>query len=142
IQSAHRGLGGVQHVTFAADGKVLISAGLVQPDKGAFSEVKAWDAASGKSLYMLTPFKGAVRGLVVSADGATFAACASEGSQSYIKLFEAAGGKDVTTITGPKKEIKAVAFAPEEKILATSFNDSTVRLFDIGTGKELLSFKG
>ncbi|VTR91844.1 wd40 repeat-containing protein : WD40 repeat-containing protein OS=Haliscomenobacter hydrossis (strain ATCC 27775 / DSM 1100 / LMG 10767 / O) GN=Halhy_6675 PE=4 SV=1: WD40: WD40: WD40: WD40: WD40: WD40 [Gemmata massiliana] len=44
-------------------------------------------------------------------------------------------------IRGHKDRINAVAFTPDNKILATGSTDKTVRLWDAKTGKELLSLE-
>jgi WD40 repeat protein len=137
IEGAHGGPFGIERLAFAANGQVLISAGINAPNKFP-TEIKGWETPTIKPLWTIVPFKTPVRSLAVSADGLTFAACATEGDQSLIKFFEAKTGKEQSTIKGPKKEIRALALAPEGKQVAGLFLDS-IRVFDIAGGKEVSS---
>jgi WD40 repeat protein len=139
IDGAHGGPFGIERLAFAANGQVFISAGINAPNKFP-TEIKGWETPTIKPLWTLVPFKNPVRGLTVSADGLTFAACATDGDQSLIKIVEAKTGKELNTIKGPRKEIRAVALAPEGKQVAGLYLDS-IRVFDIVGGKEVSSCK-
>ncbi len=139
IDGAHGGPFGIERLAFAAKGQVFITAGINAPNKFP-TEIKGWETPTIAPLWTIVPFKTPVRDLAVSADGLTFAACATEGDQSLIKIFDAKTGKEQSTIKGPKKEIRALALAPEGKQVAGLYLDS-IRVFDIAGGKEVSTCK-
>ncbi|HYT92885.1 MAG TPA: WD40 repeat domain-containing protein [Gemmataceae bacterium] len=49
--------------------------------------------------------------------------------------------RDVHTLKGHTKEVRALAFNADGTLLATGGNDQTVRLWDAASGKELETLK-
>jgi hypothetical protein len=56
-------------------------------------------------------------------------------------VWDVATGKPVFRLEGHGGGVKAAAYAPDGKTLATGGNDGTVRLWDTATGKELRHFE-
>lgn len=59
----------------------------------------------------------------------------------YVTLYDAATGAKKREIKGdkPDKWVRFVAFSPDSKVLAAGYAWGVVKLFDLSTGKEILS---
>jgi WD40 repeat protein len=129
----------ISAVTFAPDGKLLASSS----DDGT---IILWDVATGKRRATLK-MAGAAP-LAFSPDGKTLAA----GGWPDITLWDVATGKVKATLKGHTAFVRCVAFSPDGKTLASgadsktvSFSlaaDTTIKLWDVGTGKERATLKG
>ena len=72
---------------------------------------------------------GCVRGVAFSPDGAFLAS-----ADKTVRLWEAATGELVRTLTGHGRKVQAVAFSPDGTLLASAGHDKTVRLWEAATG--------
>lgn len=65
------------------------------------------------------------------------------GSTDYtIKLWDAATGQELETLTGHDDAVSSVCFSPDGTRIVSGSEDATVRLWDAVTGDELKSLKG
>jgi WD40 repeat protein len=153
----------VHALAFSRDGSVLASGsgslgnfGLPPgarnraPEQGR-SALRLWDVRTGKELKYLRGHKGAIQGLVFTADGAQVI---SGGSDGTIRCWDAANGKMLRTLLVTKSPyplhsndaessgIRALALAPDGKILAAAGADGTVRTWDLASGKALKVLPG
>ncbi len=60
-------------------------------------------------------------------------------SENAVRLWDAATGKPIGICTGHKQAVRAAAFSPDGRTLATSSDDSTLKLWTGDTQQELLS---
>ena len=113
-------------VRFLPDGATIASATDVL--------IRIWDACTGKQPHEL---RGSARGgLVFSPNGATLASCYG----NSVRIWDARTGKVLRQLDGHISEINSVAFSPDGATiasgsghLASGSEDTTVRIWDVGT---------
>ena len=59
---------------------------------------------------------------------------------SFIRLFDATNAEPVGQFTGHLDEVRALAFAPDGRTLASASLDNCVRLWHVPTARPLLTF--
>ncbi len=104
--------------------------------------VQVWDLPSRslRRTFQLGTLAGA--SLALSADGTTLAT--TGGVDNYdnpVLLWHTDKGRLIGEFFGHKQPVLSVAFAPNGKTLATSGDDSTLKLWNIAAQQELLSFR-
>ena len=67
---------------------------------------------------------------------------ASGSGDKTVRLWDAATGKELKTLSGHTAEVSALAYSPDGKVIASGSRDKTVRLWDAATGKELKTLSG
>jgi RNA polymerase sigma factor (sigma-70 family) len=143
----------VMSVAFTPDGKTLVSGG----NDGM---VRIWERATGKELRSFQAHGGStVRCVAVSPDGKILATGGGGNGDRTLVLWDLATGKELFSPAGTGFGILCVAFSPDGKILASGSNflgrfgsppdvrlgeagGRVVRLWDVGTGKELQTLEG
>jgi WD40 repeat protein len=66
----------------------------------------------------------------------------TEGQQAGSTEGRQAGGKEVLSLRLPDKVMMALALSPDGELVAVSFKDSSIRLYDTATGREASVLRG
>ena len=130
-------------VEFSPNGMILASSEFGPAD------VILWDVATGeKRRTVSVPARYTVSRLAFTPDGLVLAAATMHtdfnviGARCHVRLWEAATGKELTTLGGHTGGVLAMAFSADGKLLATTAADDVIRLWDAKTGKEVGTVKG
>jgi WD40 repeat protein len=119
----------ITEASFSPDAQTLATSGW---DKS----LQLWDVASLRHVKLLGLD---VRSMAFSPDGKTLAIAPSAGRS--LRLWDVIARCERASITQPS-EVFGVAFSPDGKLLATAGGDSTVRLWEVATKRELSTLKG
>ncbi len=97
--------------------------------------VSLWDLKNGKQINLFSDHKGEVTALALLPDGKQFVSAAD--NAGAIKQVDMAAGKVTRTFEGHTKGVTSLAVSADGKRLVSSSADTTVRLWDLKTGKEI-----
>jgi WD40 repeat protein len=114
-------------IAFASDGRSLAS-------WGTDNTVKFWDIATGLGVETFSGPVHPVNVVAFSRDGRRMAW--GQGIYNIIHLYEPET-RESSTLTGHSDFVNAVAFSPDGQSLASASWDHTMKLWDVGTGREL-----
>lgn len=123
----------VWNLEFSPNGKLLTT---VSND----NIVRVWDVEKAEVISQTTDQKGAWK-CSYFPDNTRFAVSMSSAGNPVVKVFETETAKEVLTLNGHTKRVRAVAVAPDGKTIASGSQDGTVRIWDAETGKELNKFE-
>jgi len=122
------------------DGRRLLSAGfgrLVPPpeagERPADYPIWVWDATSGREVGRLTGHAGAVRGLVISADGRRALSCSDDRTA---RLWDVEGRREVRRFEGHDGIARTCDLSADGRWALTG-DDRSARLWDVESGREL-----
>ncbi|MHC4474256.1 MAG: hypothetical protein ACYTEL_01340 [Planctomycetota bacterium] len=132
----------VASLAFSPDGKLLASGhGLLEKPTGpgdaveSTNTVRLWQVETGKPVNTLKGHTAAVASVAFSGDGKTLASGSLDGT---VRLWQVRAGKQTAVLKGhglaalegiEYDEVYAVAFSPDENILASGAKDGTVLLW-------------
>jgi RNA polymerase sigma factor (sigma-70 family) len=127
------------------DGKTLASGDMN-------GTVKLWDLPTRTERAAFRAYRSSpARSLAFSPDGRTLASGGGVSEKGLwvageVKLWSAATGKELATLTGHPNEVQAVVFSPDGKLLASGgmqpHGGGEVKLWDVTSGRERASIKG
>jgi|GEM_PF-3813813 len=120
----------VLSVAFSPDGQTLLSGG---DDK----TIRLWDRACGKELTVLRGHSDRVISVAFHPDGQTIASGTVGNFDAGIKLWDRNSGKELIAL-GHEGSINSLAFSSDGQTLASGSGDNTIRLCDLGQGKNFI----
>ncbi|MEO0457739.1 MAG: WD40 repeat domain-containing protein [Cyanobacteria bacterium P01_A01_bin.114] len=110
--------GGVQAVSFSADGETIATA-------GRDNTVKLWQT-DGQPLLTINGHQDVVWSVAFSPDGETLASASRDRT---VRLWDLKGN-ELAVLQGHEGDVYRVSFSPDGQTLATASQDQTVRLWD------------
>jgi WD40 repeat protein/tRNA A-37 threonylcarbamoyl transferase component Bud32 len=152
-----------QAVAFSPDGRRLASAGAYsnwrsrhEHEEGG--EIKVWDARTGLEIRTLRGHVGPIWSVCFSPDGKRLASASGpfivdnpDEPPGEVKVWDADSGQELLTLKGHTGSVVAVAFSPDGRRLASAgvakrppgeVRSGEVKLWDVGSGRELHTLKG
>ncbi len=132
------------------DGRTLVSGGGSAGISAKDTSLKVWDIGSGRLLNTLKGHTDAINAVAFSRDGSRIlSGSGNEGGcngkscskDQTLRLWDAAAGKLIRTMTGHRNVINSVAFSLDGAWGVTGSADRTVKLWDLQSGALLRSFE-
>jgi len=118
-------------LAFSPDGKILATA-------PADATVQLWDLSTGSLRRTLVwPSSTWVTTMVFTADGDAIAVGTRQGG---LKLLDTNTGEERCILGGHSQDIRSAAFSPDGRTLASA-SETTIKLWDLPTGLELLTIR-
>jgi WD40 repeat protein len=119
----------VNRVAYGPDGRWIASGGIN-------SEVKIWDAATGRELRTLWSARDQFsEGLGISPDGTRLVA----GGDNDVVVWDVATGREVHRLIGHTNRVVAVRFGSDARTVI-SFSPGVIKVWDAASGREIRTF--
>src|SRR5262249_14955687 len=124
--------GRITGVAFAANGQMLYSS-------SRDGTVKIWDITPRQDPNLLTDNKGEIRSVAFSHDGKTLAV--TDTFDFTVRLWNVDSHEWVVDrLTGHESVVGHASFNPDDRFLASTGFDKTLRLWDVAARKQLAVF--
>ncbi|MGW0773982.1 nSTAND1 domain-containing NTPase [Streptomyces sp. NPDC002835] len=122
----------VRHIAWSPDGRRLATA-------SRDGSARVFDAASGRSLFVL-PCDGAMVESVAWSPDSAYVATA--GREHVVRIWDAATGDPVRLLTGATDKGRQVAWSPDGRHVAATSREQVVRVWEAGSGRLVREMSG
>jgi WD40 repeat protein/TPR repeat protein len=112
---------------FSPDGRRIVTAS----EDGT---ARIWDAATGKSVAVLSGHGEVVHFAAFSPDGRRIVIASEDGTA---RIWDAATGKSVAVLSGHGDTVRTAAFSPDGQRIVTASFDATARIWGAASGMQL-----
>ncbi len=133
VLSGHTGE--VREAIFSPDSKKIISYSFIDDNR-----VRLWDAISGRVLYILGKHEVSIDAAAFSPDSKKVAIIISD----TIQVWDTETGQLINSIDefGGLLSTCTISFSPDGKKLLTTTKDSIAQVWDVETGKDIVTLSG
>ncbi|GEM_PF-5772478 len=126
----------IASVAMSPDGKRLVSGSTESRHTSInLSEVKVWDADTGQVKLTLKAHSAGVTGVAFSPDSKRFVT----GGLGGATVWDSYTGRAVVSFQTNWDRVTSVAFSPDGNRVAAGMNNATVKIWDVGTGQEIVT---
>jgi WD40 repeat protein/tRNA A-37 threonylcarbamoyl transferase component Bud32 len=108
-------------------------------------QVRVWDGQTGKEQFTVRGAAGKLLDVAFRPDGRQFAAAAGDGTIKVcntpiiLPLSGEQGVTEVHTLAGKRGNVSFLTYSPDGGRLAAAYQDGTVRVWNVASGKELFT---
>jgi WD40 repeat protein/serine/threonine protein kinase len=129
----------ITYMAFSPDSQRIVTGWLLD-------RARVWDMVTGRELLTLND--SGINSVAFSPDGQRIVTGSYAGA---VKVWDAASGRELLTLKGHSSgtnsmafspAINSVAFSPDGQRIVTGSYDYTAKVWEVASGKELLTFKG
>ncbi len=128
IHTFQKANGHFTRLTFSPNGKILASV-------CASDSFQLWNTSTFRCLYKATNINR-IPGVAFSPDGKFLAAC----SENILKIWDTNTFDCIYTLDEHTAQINRFAFSPQGHFVATCSDDTTIKLWDVDTGRCVRTF--
>ena len=125
----------VNSLAFSPDGKLLAST-------SSDGTLKLWNTSTWRDESATLPLdKAGGLSVAFSHDGKVLAAGTSTFAKNFVLLWDVSERRELATLHGYAQNVTSLAFSPDDKTLASSSDDHTVKLWDMSSRQLLASLQ-
>lgn len=127
-------------LAFSVDGRIL-STGLRLWDANTGAEISRGPSPDSGELHPFVDDMAEASSAAMSS-GAAFSPdgrMAARAVGQVVRIVEVAGGKEQIELVGHSSNVKTLAYSPDGRHLLSGADDGAIKLWDLATGKELVS---
>jgi WD40 repeat protein len=134
----------VHGLAYTPDGRQLLSG-------GRYETIRVWQVEAGAEVRRLIGHSETVMALAVSPDGGQALSAGGgrftadgrwQATDTAIRLWDLATGREVRQLKGHTDMVFSVAFSPDGRLALSGSMDRTLRLWDLADGREVRRYVG